>query len=126
MSNESPADAHLLSGQALAYVGDSVHDLHVRTRAVQSGAPIGAVHRAVVERVRCAAQSDGLNRIEPLLTPEELAIVKRGRNSHSHHARPRGTTPMDYSRATGLEALLGYLYLTGCEARINALLDALE
>jgi ribonuclease-3 family protein len=119
-------DARLLNGQALAYVGDSVHDLYIRTRAVRSGASVGSIHRAVVGQVRCAAQADGLARIEPMLTPDELAIVKRGRNSHPRHAKPHGATGADYSRATGLEALLGYLYLTGQELRINALLDALE
>jgi ribonuclease-3 family protein len=84
------------------------------------------MHRAVVGRVKCAAQSDGLVRIEPMLTLDELTIVRRGRNSRAHHARPRGTTPADYSRATGLEALLGYLYLTGQERRLNDLLDAME
>jgi ribonuclease-3 family protein len=119
-------DARMLSPLALAYVGDSVHDLFVRAREAGSGRSVANLHRDAVRKVCCVAQSEALSRIESTLNEEESRIVRRGRNCHAHHAAPRGAPPAAYARATGLEALLGYLYLSGQDERLTAILNALD
>ena len=102
----------------LAYVGDTLWDLMVRTRLVRQGGTMKTLHRAAVARVCAHAQSDALGRIEPLLTETEAAVYRRGRNAHT----PR--TGRDYHMATGLETLFGYLYLKGEIDRVRTLFDA--
>lgn len=121
----SDRDARMLSPQRLAYIGDAVHDLFVRTELVLSGAKEGDMHRSAVARVRAGAQAQALARIQPLLTEEEADVVRRGRNAHAHHGAPKRTNPAEYKQATGLEALLGYLYLTGRRERLATLYDAM-
>ncbi|NLG23844.1 MAG: Mini-ribonuclease 3 [Clostridiales bacterium] len=104
----------------LAYVGDSVYDLYVRTRLVRVGGRMKPIHRSAVSRVCCAAQSQALSRVEPLLDDEEMGVVRRARNHKQ--TPPRGADPADYHRATALEALIGYLYLTGRTQRMEQIL----
>ena len=68
--------------------------------------------------VNAHAQSVAMDKIEPLLTDEERDVVRRGRNAHARHAAPKHQDPADYARSTALEALCGYLYLTGQEDRL--------
>jgi ribonuclease-3 family protein len=108
----------------LAFLGDAVFELMVRARLVgQGNAPIGQLHRRTVAHVSAAAQSAAFPALEPLLTEEELAIFKRGRNTHNN--TPKNADPAQYRCATGLEALFGYLYLLGRQERAQALFDAL-
>jgi ribonuclease-3 family protein len=116
-------DARLLSPLALAYVGDSVHDLFVRSRAAASGRNVGELHKESVSRVRCEAQAESLTRIWDTLTEDELAIVKRARNTHAKHNAPHAASPEAYSKSTALEALLGYLYLTERNDRLYDILN---
>ena len=74
--------------------------------------------------MQAPAQARFALRIQPLLTPEEAAVYRRGRNAHPHGI-PKHATPGEYSRATGLEALFGALYLSGQTARIEALFAAM-
>ena len=113
--------AQMLSPLQLAYVGDSVHALLVRTGLVRKNWLVRDMHRAANEAVSAVSQARELKRLEPLLTEEEAAIVRRGRNAHPHHSAPRSASAGEYAEATGLEALLGYLYLTGRTERIAAL-----
>lgn len=99
-----------LSPLVLAFLGDAVFELMVRQKLVEKGnAPIGQLHRQSVEHVCAAAQAAGAHAIQPFLTEEELAIYKRGRNTHNN--TPKNTDPVQYRCATGLETLFGYLYL---------------
>ena len=116
-------DAKLMNPLTLAYVGDSVHDLYVRSRIVQSGKHVNTLHKEAVRHVRCEAQAGALERIEPLLTDEESALVKRARNAHAKHGAPKAATLEAYAKSTALEALLGYLYLTGQSERLEYILD---
>ena len=81
------------------------------------------LHRLTVARVTAPAQAATMDQLLPLLTPEELTVYKRGRNAHTHQA-PKSASPGQYARATGLEALFGWLWLTGQIDRIAVLFAA--
>lgn len=107
----------------LAYMGDTVYDLFVRAHLMQhSDAKVHALSRKATELVCAHGQSQALMGIESHLTPEEEDIVRRGRNAHSRSV-PRHADPAEYARATALEALIGYLFLTGQDERIEFLLS---
>ena len=116
-------EARLKTPLALAYVGDTVWDLLVRRSLLRSGEKAGALHRRAVQLVNAAAQARASREIEPYLTEEERDVLRRGENAHAKHAVPKNQSPEDYSRATGLEALMGYLYLSGQMERIGELFD---
>lgn len=111
-------DARRLNPLQLAYLGDTVFDLLTRSRMLYRGYNLHHCHQEAVAVVNARAQAEALARIEATLTEEESAIVRRGRNAHAHHAAPKNQSAMDYQAATALEALVGYLYLTGQEARL--------
>ena len=117
----TPEEARMLSPLQLAYVGDSVHALLARTRLLQKNLLVRDMHRAANEAVSAVSQARELQRILPLLSEEEAAVVRRGRNAHPHHSAPKSASVGEYAEATGLEALLGYLYLTGQRGRIREL-----
>lgn len=108
----------------MAYVGDTIHDLYVRSLLLARGMSAGAMHKQAVRMVSAAAQARMLDVIEPMLTQEEADIARRGRNAQAKHAAPRHADPADYARATGLEALWGYLYITGQCKRLDTLMNA--
>ncbi|NLD88326.1 MAG: ribonuclease III [Clostridiales bacterium] len=113
-----------VSSLALAHVGDGIFELLVRTRLTLDGSLTAAkLHKKTVELVRASAQAEFMKKIAPLLTPEELSVYQRGRNCHVTHV-PKGATPGEYSSATGLEALFGWLYLSGMAERIDELFEA--
>lgn len=118
--------ALMLSPLRLAYVGDAVHDLFVRTELMFLGGKAGAMHRDAVKNVNAAAQAQALSRIAEGLSETEADVVRRGRNAHAHHGVPRRANPADYKQATGLEALLGFLYLTGRVERLHELYAAMR
>ncbi|MBR4539306.1 MAG: ribonuclease III [Clostridia bacterium] len=117
----TPEEARMLSPLQLAYVGDSVHALLARTRLLQKNLLVRDMHRAANEAVSAVSQARELQRILPLLSEKEAAVVRRGRNAHPHHSAPKSASVGEYAEATGLEALLGYLYLTGQSGRIREL-----
>ena len=111
----------LYSPQALAFLGDAVYELLVRERIVlKANRPVSELHLQAVEQVRASYQSQAYAVIEPLLTEEEAAALKRGRNLNSVKP-PKNGNVRDYRRATGLESLFGYLYVQGRLERINEL-----
>ena len=118
----APADIRGLNPLQMAYVGDTVHDLYVRSMLLARGMAVGKMHRQAVRMVSAGAQARMLERIEPELTPEEADIARRGRNSQAKHAAPRHADPADYAHATALEALWGYLYLSGQTRRLDELI----
>ncbi len=105
----------------LAYVGDSVYDLLVRSDLLHTGKKLHALHKDATARVKACAQAETLKKIGPFLTEEEEEIVRKGRNARSRHSAPRSATCAEYSASTGFEAMLGYLYLTGRQDRIAEL-----
>ena len=107
-----------LSPVLLAYIGDAVYELHVRCRLLMPPKRIRDYHQAVVAWVRAESQSALLERWQPLLTEAEADLVRRGRNATSRS--PRRLSPAIYQRATGLETLIGYLFLSD-PARLDAL-----
>lgn len=116
-------DAARKNALALAFVGDTVYDMFVRTRLVQgTELPVRTLHRRASARVCAAAQAKAFRRIEALLDAEELSVYRRGRNAHPATV-PRNADVVDYRVATGLEALLGMLYLRGDLRRLSFLMD---
>ena len=109
------------SNLALAHIGDGVYELLCRSYLCSQGVQtVGNLHKDTVKMVKAPTQALMAEKILPHLTEDELTYYRRGKNAHVH-AVPKGATPAEYSRATGLEALLGALYLSGQTDRINAL-----
>ena len=107
------SDIRMLNPLVLAYVGDSVYDTFVRTLLVSGGyGQVSKLHKMSIGFVKAKAQADILEKISEMLTSEELDIVRRGRNTKSSTV-PKNADMFDYRHATGFEALIGYLYLTG-------------
>lgn len=108
------------SGAALAYLGDAVMEVLVRRMLVGRGiGNAGKLSAKSLDYVRATNQSRGLEGLLPHLTEEETAVYHRGRNAAGAH--PKSASVNDYRRATGLEALFGYLHLKGDTARLDAL-----
>lgn len=115
------SDANNVTTAALAYLGDAVYELIVRERLATSPEGSGHPSTYAIKYVTAEAQSAALSRIEALLTPEEEAVYRRGRNC-VHGNVPKHSSAVDYRRATGLEALMGHLWLTGQYDRARELL----
>ena len=110
-----------VSELALAHVGDEVFELLVRSELCCAGsAKVKELHARTVARVTAPAQAAFVEAVLPHLSEAETAVYKRGRNAHSHQA-PKSATPGQYARATGLETLFGWLWLTGQKARVSEL-----
>ena len=113
-----------ISMLGLAHIGDGVYELLIRTMLCTAGrAAVGELHRLTVAHVKAPAQAKAMEKLLPLLTEEELALYRRGRNAHVHGV-PQGASVGEYHAATGLEALFGWLYLQGRLERLNALFVA--
>lgn len=116
-------DARLLSPLVWAYVGDSVYELFVRTKLTnKSNAKPHKLHIESIKYVKAKAQADILKRIQDNLTEDEKDIVRRGRNTENHHVA-KNANVADYSQSTGFEALIGYLYLTKQDERLEEVLN---
>ena len=118
------ADARTYSPLVLAYIGDAIYELMIRTILVeQNNCPVQKLHRRASTLVKASAQSEMIEKIMPLLTQEEVAVYKRGRNAKSY-TKAKNADLQDYRRATGFEALMGYLYLEKETARMIDLVCA--
>lgn len=104
----------------LAYLGDTLYDLYVREHLIARGGRVRNLHRQAVGLVCAHAQSEALTRVEGMLTEAEAAVARRARNAKQ--SPPRSADPGEYHRATALEAVVGYLYVTGQRERMNAIL----
>lgn len=105
------ADLRTYSPLTLAYIGDAIYDLVIRTLAVKQGnCQPNKLHKRVSTLVKASAQAELIERILPVLTEEEFQIYKRGRNAKSY-TMAKNASMLDYRKATGMEALMGYLYL---------------
>lgn len=119
--NLTPDDLRNISAIGLAHMGDAVYEVLVRTWLCVHGTATGKdLHRATVALVCAQTQAEKMQKILPALTGEELSVYKRGRNANVH-AMPRSATPAQYHSATGLECLMGYLYLKGEKNRAEEL-----
>lgn len=116
-------DAKLLSPLVWAYVGDSVYELFVRTKLTnKSNAKPHKLHIESIKYVKAKAQADILKKIQDNLTDDEKDIVRRGRNTENHHVA-KNANVADYSQSTGFEALIGFLYLTKQDDRLEEILN---
>lgn len=104
-------DHRMLSGLTLAFIGDAVYELLIRRYILSKGeAKVAALHKEAVKFVNADYQADMAGMLLPLLTEEETAVYKRGRNAHAGHT-PKNKSEACYHMSTGFEALIGYLYL---------------
>ncbi len=114
--------ARLTSPLALAYIGDGIYELMIREWVLSKGnSPVNKLHKKTVSCVCASAQAKAFDYIENDLTNDELAVYKRGRNATS--SVPRNGNPAEYRKATGFEALFGYLHLSKQTERIDVLFD---
>jgi len=104
----------------LAYIGDTVYDLYVRSALLRKGLRVRDMHKRAVKTVCAHAQAQAFRKIEPNLTETEHDVARRARNAHQ--SPPKNADPAEYHLATALEALTGYLFVTGQHERMDALL----
>lgn len=110
--------ANQYSPLTLAFLGDAVYEVLVRERLVENAnMPVKQLHKSAVEKVRAAFQSEAFDIILPYLSEEEESVLRRGRNATGNTV-PKSSNPIEYRRATGLEALFGYLHLKNDYERI--------
>ncbi|MEG1613372.1 MAG: ribonuclease III domain-containing protein [Clostridia bacterium] len=107
----------------LAFIGDSVQQLYVRTKlVVGSTKKTGELHKLAIREIKAVAQAETLDHLLPLFNDDEMAIYKRARNSKANTIA-KNASVADYKKASGFEAVLGYLYLIGEHDRLNELLS---
>jgi len=110
-----------ISNLGLAHMGDCVFEILCRSYlCARGGKNVGNLHRDTINLVKAQSQAKFVDKLLPLLSEEELAYYRRGKNAHVH-AVPKSCTPAEYAKATGLEALFGALYLAGKTDRLNEL-----
>lgn len=110
-----------LSPLNLAFIGDCVYEMLVREMLiVEANRPVNDLHRESVKYVSAKAQTEAYDKIKDILTKEETAVYKRGRNAKVGHS-PKSASQGEYHIATGIEALFGYLYLTEQQDRLKEL-----
>lgn len=113
-----PVDVRAYSPLTLAYIGDAVYELVIRTVVVErANRAANELHKRTVKYVQACVQASMIEAVLPELTEEEVAVYKRGRNAKSHTSA-KNASIQDYRKATGFEALMGYLYLTGQNERM--------
>ncbi len=119
----SEEEVNLLAPLTWAYIGDAVYELYIRTNLVNNtNLKPHDLHIESIKYVKAQAQAKILREIEESLTDEEKDIVRRGRNAENHHL-PKNANVHEYMYATAFEALIGYLYLTKQDNRLNEILS---
>ncbi len=119
----SKTEAMQLNPVALAFVGDTVYSLYARERLALSGCgKVSQLQKVAAQVVSAKGQSAFLDKLIPLFNEEEADIFRRGKNAKKA-TKSKSATSLEYNRSTGLEAVLGFLYLTGQEDRIKELLS---
>ena len=119
--NFTTAQINAFSNLGLAHIGDGVYELLCRSFLCAQGShTVGQLHKQTVQLVKAPTQAEFADKLLPHLQESELAYYRRGKNAHVH-AVPKGATPAEYAKATGLETLFGALYLSGQTDRINEL-----
>ena len=114
--------AEQYSPLVLAYMGDAVYELYVRKMLVEkANMQVDKLHKAAIQYVKAEAQCEAFRKIENILTEKEMSVFKRGRNTKS--SVPKHASVSEYRIATGLEALIGYIYLTGDTERLEYIMN---
>lgn len=122
--NLSQQEVNAMSNLGLAHMGDCVFEILCRSYLCAQGEKtVDRLHRDTISMVKATSQAKFVDKLLPLLTEEELSYYRRGKNAHVH-AVPKSATPVEYAKATGLEALFGALYLMGRTDRLNELFRA--
>ncbi len=119
-------DALQMNALQLAYLGDTVWEMIVRYDLIIQKLNVRHMHQRCVSLVNAHSQSEILRSLTDTLTDSEKEIVRRGRNAHTKHPVPKSQDPDEYAMATGFEALLGYLYVTGKNDRISELTNHIK
>ena len=121
--NMTRAQIDAMSNLGLAHMGDCVFEILVRSSLCAKGEKtVDRLHRDTINMVKATSQARFVDKMLPLLNETELAYYRRGKNSHVH-AVPKSATPVEYAKATGLETLFGYLFLSGQKDRANELFN---
>ncbi len=121
----SERDAGQYSPLALAFLGDSVYDTLVRDYLLRrANMPVAKLHTAKIKLVCAEFQSSVYENVAEILTEKEISVLKRGRNS-TGNTIPKHAEAVDYRRATAIECLFGYLFLTGQEERISQIFNVI-
>ncbi len=121
--NLSKAEIDAISNLGLAHMGDCVYEILCRAYlCANGGKTVDRLHRETIRMVKATTQAKFAEKMLPLLSEEELAYYRRGKNSHVH-AVPKSATPAEYAKATGVEALFGYLFLSGQKERANEIFN---
>ena len=116
-------DIREVSPSVLAYIGDAVFELYVRLHvAARVSAKSGALHKQVITFVKAKAQADAIRYLSTELTEDETSVFRRAKNSNPG-SMAKNASPADYKYATGLEAVIGYLYLTDQKDRLEYMLQ---
>ncbi|MCR3954700.1 MAG: Mini-ribonuclease 3 [Gudongella sp.] len=110
-------DLRMMSPLQLAYIGDAVFELLVRTAIMSRDVNVNKLHKEATKYVKANAQAESVLKLDELLTDEEKSFIRRGRNARINSS-PKNVDLRDYKYATGFECLLGYLYLSGNEERL--------
>ena len=121
--NMTKAEIDAISNLGLAHMGDCVYEMLVRAYlCAQGNKTVAQLHKQTITMVKATYQAEFADKMLPLLTEDEMTHYRRGKNSHVH-AVPKSATPAQYAKATGLEALFGYLFLSGKKERANEIFN---
>ena len=121
--NMTKAQIDAISNLGLAHMGDCVYEMLVRAYLCAEGnKTVAQLHKQTISMVKATYQAAFVDKMLPLLTEEEITYYRRGKNSHVH-AVPKSATPAQYAKATGLEAMFGYLFLSGKKERANEIFN---
>ena len=121
--NMTKAQIDAISNLGLAHMGDCVYEMLVRAYlCAQGNKTVAQLHKQTITMVKATYQAEFVDKMLPLLTEDEMTYYRRGKNSHVH-AVPKSATPAQYAKATGLEAMFGYLFLSGKKERANEIFN---
>ena len=121
--NMTKAQIDAISNLGLAHMGDCVYEMLVRSYLCAEGnKTVAQLHKQTITMVKATYQAAFVDKMLPLLSEDEMTYYRRGKNSHVH-AVPKSATPAQYAKATGVEALFGYLFLSGQKERANEIFN---
>ena len=121
--NMTKAEIDAISNLGLAHMGDCVYEMLVRAYlCAQGNKTVAQLHKQTITMVKATYQAAFVDKMLPLLKEDEMTYYRRGKNSHVH-AVPKSATPAQYAKATGLEAMFGYLFLSGKKERANEIFN---
>ena len=121
--NMTKAEIDAISNLGLAHMGDCVYEMLVRAYlCAQGNKTVAQLHKQTITMVKATYQAEFVDKMLPLLSEDEMTYYRRGKNSHVH-AVPKSATPAQYAKATGLEAMFGYLFLSGKKERANEIFN---